>query len=75
MKESFDNSPGQTTTTKHELCSDKCGTCIENRGCIYDHYLFAAILNMDASKLLKGMNKLAQQSMSEPSLLPNAVAA
>ncbi len=75
MKDSIDHSPRQATTLKHELCSDKCGTCLENRGCIYDQYLFAAILNMDASQLLNDMNKVAQQAVNNHNISPNAVAA
>ena len=75
MKDSMDHSPQQATVIKHELCSEKCGTCLENRGCIYDQYLFAAILNMETSQFVSCMNKVAQQAVNEHNLLPNAVAA
>ena len=49
MKESIANSQ-DATTMKHHVCSEKtCITCFENRGCMYEQYLSAAILNMETS--------------------------
>jgi len=75
MKNSIDHCPRQAVTIKHELCSDKCGTCFDNRGCIYDHYLFAAILNMDTSQQNANLNIEIQQPSKDHSIVTNAAAA
>jgi hypothetical protein len=72
MKNSNDQSP---TTLKHEMCSDQCGTCIENRGCIYDQYLFPAILNSETSQPQNGMITAAKQAVKQHKIISKAAAA
>jgi hypothetical protein len=75
MKDSLDHSPRQAIAIKHELCSEKCDTCFKNRGCIYDQYLSAAILNMETPPLQSSMNNTAQQAVKEHNIIANAAAA
>jgi hypothetical protein len=75
MKDAVDHSLPEATSIKHELCSDNCGTCVDNRGCIYDQYLFAAILNMYGTSLTINPSSDVQQPVKEHSLLTNSAAA
>lgn len=76
MKHSIDYSPQNATVMQYELCSDKtCATCFENRGCIYEQHLFAAILNMDVVQMERQMKNSSTRPINEPNMLPAGVAA
>jgi hypothetical protein len=54
MKESIAYPHDSTATLKHQVCSEKtCITCFENRGCMYEQYLFAATHNIEVFQLAK----------------------
>jgi len=76
MKHSTIYSPQNATVMQYELCSEKtCGTCFENRGCMYEQHLFAAILNMDLSQMEKQMNIAFPQLTDGHNIIPTGVAA
>jgi len=76
MKHSLDYSPQNATVMPYELCSEKtCATCFENRGCIYEQHLFAAILNMDVVQMERQMKNTFPRPIKEHTILPAGVAA
>lgn len=75
MKNSLDHSSQHAIAIKHELCSEKCDTCFKNRGCIYDQYLSAVILNMETPPLQSIMSNTAQQAVKEHNIIANTAAA
>ena len=61
---------------QYELCNeDTCATCFENKGCIYEQHLFAAILNMDLVRMERQMKKASPRPIKEHDILPAGVAA
>jgi hypothetical protein len=75
MKDSLVQSMPQAAYVRHELCSEICDTCFKNSGCIYDQYLFPAILNSETSQLQSGMNTAAQQAVKQHKIISKAAAA
>ena len=76
MKHSIDYSPQKAKVMQYELCSEKtCATCFENRGCIYEQHLFAAILNMDVVQMERQMKDAAARTINGHEILPAGVAA
>jgi len=76
MKHSIDYSPQNATVMQYELCSEKtCATCFENRGCIYEQHLFAAILNMDVVQMERQMKDASARAINGHTILPAGVAA
>ena len=76
MKHSIDYSPQNETVMPYDLCSEKsCATCFENRGCIYEQHLFAAILNMDVVQMERQMKNASPRPINGHTIIPAGVAA
>jgi len=48
----------QEQAINHLLCNEKrCATCFENRGCMYEQYLFVLMQSMQTAHLNTQLNK------------------
>jgi hypothetical protein len=49
----IDYSQNNTAIQEHVCNEEKCISCFENRGCIYDQYVSAAMKNIENSYMLQ----------------------
>jgi len=61
MKNSIDHLKNATVATDESCSEEKCATCFENRGCMFEQYVSALTKKIEEAYLANHVNRTIQQ--------------